>query len=417
MSGSGSVSTAARVHVIKSDPSEEGGSHSQAQNKRKEKGKGKGKVKFENGQSRQNHQSQGQGSRAGPSQNKNRRGRGGHVHAGQKRDVTIANETTDDISHVQANKRHKSEKRSGPVQPHPDFWHPDGSVVVEAENTKFKLHQSMLQKNSAYFAYFGGRAYLEVEADERSPNAHIPVYRISETTADDFAALLTVIEEPMCGRRKYTDDALPMPILAGVLRAARALSFDAQRKWAERVFERMWPASARRAHGRGHPTRVRRARARAAHTRSTAYASARVTNCCGCPRSGRASRIPASFSPTRTCCACCTRASSFALPGLRRPERRRPEFPCLRGMESDRGPCAVTSGDRVHSRWAELVHASGVFAQRMIDPLMGLQDLVDMPWKDEGFCRKCVAARANEWADLRTKLWDNLDVWLELATE
>jgi hypothetical protein len=32
-----------------------------------------------------------------------------------------------------------------------------------------------------------------------------------------------------------------MPFLAGVLCAARALSFDAQRKWAEHMFERMWP--------------------------------------------------------------------------------------------------------------------------------------------------------------------------------
>jgi len=35
---------------------------------------------------------------------------------------------------------------------------------------------------------------------------------------------------------------------------------------------------------------------------------------------------------------------------------------------------------------------------------MGLQGLVDIPWKEEGFCRKCVVARANEWAELRKKL-------------
>ncbi|KAI0266016.1 hypothetical protein BGY98DRAFT_898936, partial [Russula aff. rugulosa BPL654] len=34
----------------------------------------------------------------------------------------------------------------------------------------------------------------------------------------------------------------PMPFLAGVLRAAHALSFEAERKWAERILERMWPA-------------------------------------------------------------------------------------------------------------------------------------------------------------------------------
>jgi len=152
----------------------------------------------------------------------NRQGRGGgrgggngHVHSGQKRGAaTATNDTTEDGGHLA--KRHKREKppptalRSGPssvAQPHPDFWHPDGSVVVEVERTKFRLHQSMLQKHSAYFAFAfqkkgtqrrGGRAYLEVEVDERNPNGHLPVYRVTETTADDFATLLTVIEEPMC---------------------------------------------------------------------------------------------------------------------------------------------------------------------------------------------------------------------------
>ena len=81
------------------------------------------------------------------------------------------------------------------VQPHPDFWHPDGSVVVEIENTKFKLHRSMLQKHSVYFTSLFEKRGMPAQG---GPNAHVPVYRVSDTTADDFAALLTVIEEPMC---------------------------------------------------------------------------------------------------------------------------------------------------------------------------------------------------------------------------
>jgi hypothetical protein len=153
-------------------------------------------------------------------------GGGGHVHAGQKRKATES-VTGDRGDRGQAPKRQKSEKR--PRQPpswstpepepnadssgaearfHPDFWHPDGSVIIQVEKTKFRLHQSMLEKKSAYFAAAfgekgshrrGGRAYLEVEIDERSPNGHhLPVYRVSETTADDFATLLTVIEESTC---------------------------------------------------------------------------------------------------------------------------------------------------------------------------------------------------------------------------
>ena len=43
--------------------------------------------------------------------------------------------------------------------------------------------------------------------------------------------------------RKYADEIPPMPVLAGVLRAARPLAFEAHRNWAERAFNRMWPAT------------------------------------------------------------------------------------------------------------------------------------------------------------------------------
>ena len=178
----------------------------------------------------QNHHPNGQ--QSGSASVQNRRGRGGggggggHVHAGQKRkateSVTNGITGTDDGGgdRGQAPKRQKSEKR--PRQPpsnadssgtaarsHPDFWHPDGSVVIQVEKTKFRLHQSTLERKSAYFAAVfgkkgsshkrGGRAYIEVEVDERSPNGHhLPVYRVAETTADDFATLLTVIEESTC---------------------------------------------------------------------------------------------------------------------------------------------------------------------------------------------------------------------------
>lgn len=148
---------------------------------------------------------------------------GGHVHAGQKRKATATNSNTNgtaDDDDGSAFKRHKGDERrpsAGPsgARPHPDFWHPDGSVIVEVEKTKFRLHQSTLQKHSAYFAAAfrerkgvdqqqqqrgsGGRAAdLEVEVDERNSNGQLPLYRVSETTAEDFTMLLNVIEEPMC---------------------------------------------------------------------------------------------------------------------------------------------------------------------------------------------------------------------------
>ena len=64
----------------------------------------------------------------------------------------------------------------------------------------------------------------------------------------------------------------------------------------------------------------------------------------------------------------------------------------------------------MHTRWTELVHTSRVFAKGMINPLMDLQDLIDIPWEDEVFCVKCVEVKVKEWTDLRRKLWSDLDV-------
>jgi hypothetical protein len=78
-------------------------------------------------------------------------------------------------------------------------------------------------------------------------------------------------------------------------------------------------------------------------------------------------------------------------------------FPCLQ--------------DRVHTIWTELVHTSGIFAKGMIDPLMGLQELIDIPWEDEGLCINCVEVKVRGWTELRRKLWADLDAWMELNTE
>jgi len=132
-------------------------------------------------------------------------GGGGHAHTGQKRRATAmaTNGTTADDGGGWAAKRHKGNSRpsgqgagaGGAALPHPDFWHPDGSVIVEVGKTGFKLHQSTLQKHSAYFA----DAFRKKGGGHQGGNrTQLPVYRVDETTAEDFASLLTVIEEPMC---------------------------------------------------------------------------------------------------------------------------------------------------------------------------------------------------------------------------
>jgi hypothetical protein len=48
----------------------------------------------------------------------------------------------------------------------------------------------------------------------------------------------------------------------------------------------------------------------------------------------------------------------------------------------------------------------------MVDPLIGPQDLMEISWKDEGFCKGCIAARRSAWCEMRQRLWNELDGWL-----
>ena len=221
-----------------------------------------------------------------------------------------------------------------------------------------------------------------------------------------------------------------MPILAGVLRAARALSFDAQCKWAERIFERMWPATL--------DTLTTDAIPHAA----VALALARTCGLRGVQK--RASyellRMP-TFGQTIFAAPAAEEDSRADLLRLLHAREQLglawaeaagtapTDYVCPRGAEraggggggssssSSSSSCASANVDHVHARWAELVHTTGLYVQRMIDPLMGLQDLVEIAWRDEGFCRKCAAARTNAWEELRRKLWDDLEVWLELTDD
>jgi hypothetical protein len=65
--------------------------------------------------------------------------------------------------------------------------------------------------------------------------------------------------------------------------------------------------------------------------------------------------------------------------------------------------------------WDHKVMRSGLFTSWMLDPVCGLDCLAQLDWSSTGLCDFCVAARKELWQKKRTKLWDNLDEWLELS--
>lgn len=66
--------------------------------------------------------------------------------------------------------------------------------------------------------------------------------------------------------------------------------------------------------------------------------------------------------------------------------------------------------------WYQKVHASGLHVDFRYDPIEGLSELTDVDWVDAGYCVECTADRRELWNRSREKLWQNLDIWLELQS-
>jgi hypothetical protein len=228
-----------------------------------------------------------------------------------------------------------------------------------------------------------------------------------------------------------------MPVLAGVLRAARALSFDAQRKWAERMLGRTWSATLDTLKANPMPYAAEalafaRSYGLLSVEKRASYELLRVptfeqTNTAEASIGGEGASADSGNNLSRADLLRFLHArEQLGLAWAEAAGKAPTDFACPRSTQtqtqSERGgaggaSCASLNADRVHARWAELVHSSGLYVERMVDPVMGLQCLVDISWKDEGFCKKCVSARRHAWEELRRKLWEDLDVWLELNVE
>jgi hypothetical protein len=254
--------------------------------------------------------------------------------------------------------------------------------------------------------------------------------------------------------RKYAEKTPPMPVLAGVLRVARHLSFDVQYRWAKRIFERRWPATLNSITYDTIPYAAAALALSLARTYGLRGVQKRASyELLRMPMFGQ--KVVAATAAPVVEAEKDSRADT-GLDELSRADLLRllhareqlglvwaevageapTNFVCPRNMLTQvmlkRGDnsstssgnndghrcCASANVDRMHARWAKLVHTTGLYAKGMADPLMGLKELMKIPWMDqEGFCKNCVAARMDAWDKVRRKLWVDLDVWLQLSAD
>lgn len=91
-------------------------------------------------------------------------------------------------------------KRSkpNPMQPrkHDKFWHLDGNIIINIENTHFKLHRSRLAEQSQYFTDLFERKDHLTGMDVEEIDGR-PVYTVTGVGLKDFEVLLTALDSAM----------------------------------------------------------------------------------------------------------------------------------------------------------------------------------------------------------------------------
>ncbi|KAJ7502960.1 hypothetical protein B0H11DRAFT_612659 [Mycena galericulata] len=108
-----------------------------------------------------------------------------------------------------------------------DIWYADGSVVLQSQNTQFRVHWSILGQQSSFFRDMHG---LPQPPDQPSVDG-CPVVELQDDAAD-IEHLMTSLYSPTFLTRKM----LPFPVVAALIRLGRKYDFrEVLNKTVERI--------------------------------------------------------------------------------------------------------------------------------------------------------------------------------------
>ncbi|PSR77822.1 hypothetical protein PHLCEN_2v7694 [Hermanssonia centrifuga] len=148
-------------------------------------------------------------------------------------------------------------KNIGRRKRHAEYWLLDGSVVLQIQNTLFRLHRSRLVQQSAFFARLfrnqgtrrksrtvdvhGSGSDEEEDSEDSEPELldNCPVYKVTGVSVQDFEAMLIALDNAI----SYIYETPPFFILARILRAARALQFQQLDTFATLALRKACPSS------------------------------------------------------------------------------------------------------------------------------------------------------------------------------
>ncbi|TFK65523.1 hypothetical protein BDN72DRAFT_845402 [Pluteus cervinus] len=318
-----------------------------------------------------------------------------------------------------ANPPNKRMKHPHPSLPdfikHPTFWADDGSVLVQIEDVRMRLHRSRLKTNSTWFAeLFDGKisgGIYDPDIMEQDDDG-LPLYRLDmmDVKLNDFEVLLTAMDNAL-------DFFLEKPTfscIAALIRVSSTLQFPRFFSYAESIldsqFSRMLspPFSVKEAVeaidlGRrySHPQLVKRA----------FYELARVPGQFRLLVTPNEDQLPKGSSPLLERLD----VGDFAiLLDLQRELSRTwlelTDLPPI-GCTQPGGVCASSSPSKT---W-EIVHGTGIMKEHQLDPMSGICKLAEIDWKGNGYCDGCRNERIRFLTEQRTKLWvEKMETWLNL---
>jgi len=304
---------------------------------------------------------------------------------------------------------------------HPQFWVPDGNVVLDIQGTLFRLHKSRLAQHSTYFsdlfrvendAHFGQVKPEVGAAAKREEISEIviqgcPVFRLENISPVDFGDLLTALDNAI--QFLYTPPSFS--ILSGILKASKSLGFTTLNGFATRALEGLFPTSLDEFCST--LTQVPIANCVEGFNLAKEYGLSGILK-----RSSYELLRSHTFTqdtPTPDDREVISRPDLLSLVKIRSLLQEQwvalihsPRFLTTCPLAD---PCVSLTDSREF--WRVNVLESQIMLLGLHDPIHAICQIVSLDWDGGGYCSSCVEVTRGRWNTNKSEIWKKIGGWVE----
>ncbi|KZP20247.1 hypothetical protein FIBSPDRAFT_861762 [Athelia psychrophila] len=126
------------------------------------------------------------------------------------------------------------QSRPRDLQKHPRFWDATGDLILQIQNTLFRVHGSRLARHSRLFV---GASSASGQKQVDMDGSSLPVLAL--VAPSDFEVLLDAMENAVT----YHKETPSFQYIAALLRVSTILQFTEFRQFAIHILEQAWPSS------------------------------------------------------------------------------------------------------------------------------------------------------------------------------